>query len=166
MANQKLAFEDFILTVDYENREFVHTLHQMLINCGCKIEVKEAKSGYLVSYLLNKRTILNYVFRKKGLIIRIYANHLGSYLEFLDTLPDGMIKTIREAPLCKRLVTPGTCNSKCAMGYDFLLRGEHFQKCRNSAFMFLLCNENNSFIETFLKNELEGTPPPVISMPF
>lgn len=154
MAKQKLGFEDFIATVDSECRDFVNELHDTLTKCGCGIEVKEAKSGYLVSYTLNKKTVANYVFRKKGLIIRIYANHLSSYMEFLETLPDTMVKSINDAPVCKRLVNPDACNPKCAKGYDFLLRGEHLQKCRNNAFMFTVGEDNNAFIKTFLKNEL------------
>jgi hypothetical protein len=123
---------------------------------GADYEVKEAKMGYLVSYLLNKKTIANYVSRKKGLIIRLYANCINQYMGFLDILPDGMVKTIRDAPICKRLMNHDTCNSKCPMGYDFVLRGQRLQKCRSNAFMFLLCAESNPFIKTFLKNELEA----------
>lgn len=156
MENKKLGFEDFIATVDSSYREFVNDLHHDFIEHGCKIEVKAAKSGYLVSYSLNKKTIANYVFRKKGLIVRIYANHINQYMGYLDTLPDGMIKTIHDAPICKRLVNPEDCNPKCAKGYDFLLRGEQLQKCRSNAFMFLLSEENNPFIKTFIVNELEA----------
>lgn len=156
MGNGKLTFEDFIVTVDNEYRDFVNDLHHTLISCGCVLEVKEAKSGYLASYQHNKKAVANYVFRKKGLIVRIYANHLGSYMKFLDTLPDGMLQTIKAAPVCKRLINPDACNSKCAMGYDFLICEEHLQKCRNNAFMFLVCEDYNPFIKTFLENEIEA----------
>lgn len=156
MANQKFSFEDFITTVEDEQSEFVTKLHQMLTQGGCKIEVKESKSGYLVSYILNKKTIANYVFRKKGLIVRIYANHITEYMEILDGFSDEMIKSIEDAPICKRLVNPESCNSKCAMGYDFILKGERYQKCRSNAFMFMFCEENNPFIEDFLKREMQA----------
>lgn len=156
MGNQKLGFEDFITAVDSGSIAFVNELHRDFIEYGCKIEVKEAKSGYVVSYTYNKKTIANYVFRKSGLMIRIYANHINQYIDFLNTLPDEMVKKIKTAPICKRLVSPDDCNSKCAMGYDFMLNGEHYQKCRNNAFMFLVCEDNNTFIKTFLKNELQA----------
>lgn len=151
----KLSFEDFIVTVDRGLTEFVIRLHSELTEGGCNIEVKEAKSGYVVSYLYNKKAIANYVFRKKGIFARIYGSHIVDYMEILDTLPDGMVKVIQNAPVCKRLIDPDTCNSKCTMGYDFIMHSEGYQKCRNNAFMFLLCEENNPFIETFLKKELE-----------
>lgn len=153
MENGKLGFEDFIAAVDKENEAFVRELHTSLLRLGCRIEVKTAKSGHLVSYLFENKALANYVFRKKGLLIRIYANHVNQYMDFLDTLPDGMLESIRSAPVCKRLIDPNTCNSRCPMGYDFSIRGEHFKKCRNNAFLFLMCEENNSFVRTFLTNE-------------
>lgn len=154
MANQKLGFEEFMKAVDSSNKAFVTNLHQEFLTYGCHIQVKEAKSGYVVSYLLDKKAVANFVFRKTGLIIRIYANHINKYMEFLETLPSSMRKSIQTSSICKRLVNPNDCNSKCAMGYDFLLGGVRLQKCRNNAFMFLLCDENNDFIKLFLHKEL------------
>lgn len=157
MAAEKLGFQDFIGTVEGDASEFITELHRLLTEGGCKIEVKEAKSGYVVSYRYDKKTIMNYVFRKKGMIARIYGNHVIDYMAFLDTLPDGMVKAIQDAPYCKRLLNPNDCNPKCAMGNDFILRGQREQKCRYSAFMFLLCEENNPFIKSFIMHELEAS---------
>ena len=151
----KLSFEDFIITVDSKFVEFITELHNELISLGCKIEVKEAKSGFVVSYLYNKKTLVNYVFRKKGIIARIYGSHIADYMEVLDTFPSELIKGIEDASVCKRLINPNDCNSKCSMGYDFIMQGKRYQKCRSNAFMFLLSNQNNPFIKTFLKKELE-----------
>lgn len=156
MAHVALGFEDFIQTVDTDSQAFVKELHQVLSDCGCKIEVKEAKSGYVVSYTWHKKTIANYVFRKKGLLVRLYANHLGEYMAFLDTLPPDMVKAIGDAPICKRLVKPDACNAKCPMGYEFLLQGQHHQKCRFNAFLFLVCTENNPAIRAFFTHELKA----------
>lgn len=154
MGKTELGFEEFIAAVDEANAGFVTELHQCFTDAGCKIGVKEAKSGYVVSYVLGKKTIANFVFRKKGIIIRIYANHIVNYMELLESLPEGMLKEIKRAPDCKRLLNPDACNPKCATGYDFLLQGDRLQKCRYSAFMFLLCNENNPFIKDLLQKEL------------
>ncbi|WP_195984126.1 hypothetical protein [Clostridium sp. D33t1_170424_F3] len=155
--SEKYTFHDFLDAVDVENQEFVRALHDELTELGCKIEVKLAKSGYVVSYSLNKKTIANYVFRKKGLIARIYANHIVQYMEVLDTLPEEMVRAIREAPVCKRLIDPSTCNQRCSMGYDFILKGERMQKCRNGAFMFLVSKESKPFIKALLLNEAKAS---------
>ena len=154
--SENYTFDDFLASVDTENQEFVSEMHYELTKRGCKIVVNLAKSGYVVSYNLNKKVIANYVFRKKGLVARIYASHIAQYMDILDTLPDDMVQDIQAAPICKRLVDPDTCNQKCSMGYDFVLKGERLRKCRNSAFMFSLSEENKPFIEALLLNEIEA----------
>lgn len=153
---KKIEFHEFIDTVPGENQDFVKELHDKLTELGCKIEIKEAKSGYLVSYLYNKRTVANYVFRRKGMFVRIYGVHVNEYEKVLETLPDEMTQAIQKAPICKRMADPDACNPKCSMGYDFRLKGEHYQKCRNGAFMFLVCPENNPYIQTLLLNEAKA----------
>lgn len=154
---EKYMFHDFLDSVTDDNKEFVSGLHDELTKLGCKADVKLAKSGYVVSYILNKKTIANYVFRKKGLIARIYASHIGQFMEILDTLPDEMAHTIQEAPICKRMVDPTACNQKCPMGYNLLLKGEHLQRCRNSAFMFLIQESSRPFVKSLILNEAKAS---------
>lgn len=49
------TFQDFLASVDGANQKFVSELHDGLTGLGCKIDVKSAKSGYVVSYSLNKK---------------------------------------------------------------------------------------------------------------
>lgn len=154
--SETYTFQDFLAAVDGENQRFVRELHDELTALGCKADVQSAKSGYVVSYSLNKKTIANYVFRKKGLIARIYAGHIAQYEELLDTLPEGMVRSIQEASICKRLVDPAACNQKCSMGYDFILKGQRLQRCRNNAFMFLLNEESRPYISSLLLHEVKA----------
>lgn len=156
IMNKKIEFDEFITSVSDENQRFVKELHNILMELGCRIEIKSAKSGYMVSYLYSNKTITNYVFRKKGMLARIYGVHANEYEKILETLPDELICSIQTAPICKRLADPEACNPKCAKGFEFWLRGEHYQKCRNSAFMFLVCPENNSFIQSLILNEVKA----------
>lgn len=151
-----IEFDEFITSVSEENQQFVSDLHQELINHGCTINIKEAKSGYVVAYLYQKKTIANYVFRKKGMFIRIYGAHVKEYEDILDTFPSDMINAISKAQICKRLVDPNACNPKCSMGYDFMMKDEHYQKCRNGAFMFLVCSKNNPYIQSLLLHEVKA----------
>ena len=154
---EKYTFQDFLASVDGENQKFVSEVHNELTGLGCKAEVKAARSGYVVSYSLNKRTLANYVFRKKGLMARIYPNHMADYMEVFDDIPEGVAKAIQDAPVCKRMLDPAACNSRCPMGYDFVLKGQRLQKCRSSAFLFLLSEENRAFVKTLLLNEANIT---------
>ena len=144
--DKEIEFQDFITSVPIENQDFVKELHNKLMELGCKIEIKTAKSGNMVSYLYHKKTVANYVFRKKGMLVRIYGVHVNEYEKILETLPCEMVSTIQKAPICKRLADPT----------DFWLKGEHYQKCRNSAFMFLVCPQNNPFIQSFLLSEVKA----------
>lgn len=154
--SETYTFEDFLATVEDQDQEFVRGVHRELAALGCRADVKAAKSGYVVSYMVNKKTVANYVFRKKGLIMRIYANHISEYMDILDTLPDSMTETIRKAPVCKRLLNPEDCNQRCQMGYDFIMKGERFQKCRNGAFLFLLTEESKPFVESLVLHEVQA----------
>ena len=88
---KSITFEEFFITVPQENQKFVKELHQDLVKHGCTMTIKEAKSGYMAAYLYQKKTIMNYVFRKKGLFLRLYGEHAKDYEACLDTLPKDMI---------------------------------------------------------------------------
>lgn len=148
-------FNLFMETVDGRFRNFVNQINEYLTEKGCKCDIKTAKSGYVVSYVLSsKRTLATFIFRKTGMKLRIYPKYIREYQEFLNTLPEKMKKEIKKASMCKRLVNPDDCNPKCVMGYTFEMDGEQYQKCRYMAFQPTLSEENNPFIKEFLENEL------------
>lgn len=156
MNDINLRYEDFLNEVNPIFREFVNETNGFLLQKGCKIKIETAKNGYVVSYndMTSGKVIANFVFRKFGLFIRIYGDHIAQYASLLETLPNGMVRTIEKAPICKRLADPTKCNSRCKMGYIFPLNNVEFQKCRFNCFMFLISDENNPFIKTFLENEI------------
>lgn len=151
-------FNLFMETVDGPSRDFVSQINGFLTEKGCTCDIKNAKSGYVVSYLLSgsKRTLATFISRKSGMKLRIYPEHIREYQAFLDTLPDKAKKDIKKASICKRLVNPDDCNPKCVMGYSFHMDGEPYQKCRYMAFQITLSEENNPFIRQFLENELSA----------
>jgi len=154
MAKEKITFEQFIEAVDADNKPFVQQLHSYLLDSGCKVAFEEKKNGFLASYKYGKppRAFLNFVFRKHGMLTRIYGEHVGQYPDFLNTLPAEMVKSIQSAGDCKRLVN-NTCSPKCT-GYDFVIGSEHFQKCRYNCFEFLMTSDSNPYIKSFVEHEL------------
>lgn len=149
-------FALFLETVDARFQDFVNELNQCLMGHGCKCDIKTAKSGFGVSYVLNscKRTLATFVPRKSGMKLRIYPEHIQGYQSFLDTLPEKVKREIKKASVCKRLINPDDCNPKCVMGYTFVLDGEQYQKCRYMSFQLTLSEENNPYIKEFLQKEL------------
>lgn len=156
MTKKPELYEAFLERVEPQHRAFVAELHELFLKNGCTAEIKPARSGFLVSYKFaaTKKTIANFVFRKSGLLLRLYADRASSEEALLSTLPEGMLATIRKAPDCKRLTLSGSCNPRCAAGYDFIIRGEPFQKCRCNAFLFPLRAENNPFLRELVAREL------------
>lgn len=121
------------LEITGTSRNFVEDINTFLLDCSCKREIKTAKSGFTVSYLLQdtKKTIATFVCRKTGIKIRIFPQRLNEYADFLNTLPANMKKEITKASVCKRLINPNDCNPKCVMGYDFIMDKERYQKTNN-----------------------------------
>ena len=147
---------DEFLEITGASRNLVEDINDFLLDSGCKREIKTAKSGFTVSYLLQdtKKTFAAFVCRKTGIKIRIFPQRLNEYMEFLDTLPVKMKKEIVKASVCKRLVNPDDCNPKCVMGYDFIMDKKRYQRCRYMAFMPSVNEESIPYIKKFLQNEL------------
>ena len=74
----------------------------------------------------------------------------------METLPDEMFTAVKNAPVCKKLLNPSDCTPNCTAGYDFTVKGEHFQKCKNSCFMFDLNEGNNPYITAFAEHEIKS----------
>lgn len=156
MAKEEIKFNDFLVSVEPDNQDFIRDLHDYLVDNDCKEKIESKSSGYFVTYAhgKTKKSVINLLFRKKGLIIRIYGENVGKYLGFINSLPPDMVKAINKAGVCKRLVNPDACNPRCTTGYDFVINGLRYQKCKNSCFQFDINSKNNPFIRTFCENEV------------
>ena len=155
MAQEKINFEQFVESVDADNKPFVQALHNYLLESGCKVAFEEKKNGYLASYKHGKppKALLNFVFRKEGMLTRIYGERISGYPDFLNTLPDEMVRYIEKSGECKRL-TQNTCSLKCS-GYDFMIGNVRHQKCRYNCFEFLMTDESKPYIKSFVEHELK-----------
>ncbi len=156
MANKAELFEDFLVFAGEEHRGYIMQLHNFFTEEGCDANVKEAKRGYIVSYVHKptKRTVANYIFRKNGIMMRIYPENIMSYPQIIDTLPTSMKASMEKASVCKKLLDPTTCSPNCKMGFDYILEGKQQQKCRSNAFLFFLNDDDNPYIEEIVKNEV------------
>ena len=114
MAKEEIRFEDFLANVTPDNLDFVRSTHAYVTKSGCTYKIEAAKSGHVLSYILprSKKVLLNYVFRKNGMIVRIYGDFVNNYSDILETLPKGMADSIEKSPPCKRLNDLTKCNSR------------------------------------------------------
>jgi len=154
-----IPFSDFLAMAGAEHEEFIKELDAYLQQSGCVVEIKEAASGYVVSYIHkpSKRTVANYVFRKKGPMLRVYADNVLSYMDIFVRWPKSMTDTLKKSGICKRLVDPNACNARCLKGFDFILDGERRQPCRYGPnFTFLLDEESKPHLLEIMRREMEA----------
>ena len=45
-----ITYDDFLKVVETNNLPFVNEVHKLFLDNGCKMEIKEAKQGYVVTY--------------------------------------------------------------------------------------------------------------------
>lgn len=146
MAKEKVSFKEFLMAVTPEHQAFVEKLNNKLIEQGCDLVIKEVKSGYTASYQLKKKTVMNWVFRKSGILARIYGDNAGKYEDILASLPADMQKEMTTSRDCKRLIDPNACSDTCVKGFVYALNGEIHKKCRNAGMFFWLTNETSEHI--------------------
>lgn len=146
MAKEKGSFKDFLSAVAPEYQAFVEKLNNKLMEQGCDLVIKEAKSGYTASYRLENKTVMNWVFRKSGVLARIYGDNARKYEDIIASLPADMQKKMTASRDCKRLIDPKACSDTCVKGFVYNLNGNTYKKCRNDGMFFLLTDESAQHI--------------------
>lgn len=147
MAKEKVLFQVFLSAVAPEHQGFVVQLNDKLIEQGCDLVIKEVKNGYTASYQVEKKTVMNWVFRKAGILARIYGDNADKYEDVITSLPDDMKKKMTASRDCKRLIDSNACSPTCVKGFVYSLNGVAHKKCRNDGMFFLLTNETAEHIE-------------------
>lgn len=145
----------FLNDIPAESQGFVLELDKYLTEKGSKRTIKSAKSGFVTSYSSPKsgNALLNYVFRKTGVKIRIYAQNVGEYAAILSDFPDDMKKDIIKARDCKKL-NGLNCSPTCGGGYAFTMEGVDYKKCKNMAFFHSLEEGNFVAIRKLVEAEI------------
>lgn len=149
------TFMLFLNDIPAESQGFVLELDKYLTEKGCKRTIKSAKSGFVTSYssLESGNALLNYVFRKTGVKIRIYAQNVGEYSAILSDFPDDMKKEITKSGDCKKLHDLN-CSPTCKGGYTFMMDGVEYKKCKNMAFFHSLEEGNFDAIRKLIEAEV------------
>ncbi|WP_127942764.1 hypothetical protein [Mycoplasma sp. ATU-Cv-703] len=144
-------YKDFIQSVDPQHRDSVQKTHDALLAAGFKIAIENKASGFFVTYKnpKTKRILPSFLFRKSGLLPRLYSENPPS--DVLDNLTAEMEKEIDKAPACKY------CSEKCAKGYKFTIRGTAHDKCRFNAFLFSITEKSTPLLSKWIQHEIGGT---------
>ncbi|MCL2396802.1 MAG: hypothetical protein FWC93_01930 [Defluviitaleaceae bacterium] len=153
------TFNDFLISAGTSHETFINQLHTYLQENDCTWKIRETANGYVVSYIHKptKRTVANFLFRKKMPMLRIYADNVLSYEEKVSKWPDVMKDAILKGGNCSRLSDPTACNSRCLKGFDFVLDGQRQQKCRcHMGFTFLLDDETKPHLLEIMEHEMRA----------
>lgn len=149
------TFMLFLNDIPAENQGFVLELDKYLTSKGSKRTIKTAKSGFVTSYAspVTGKALLNYVFRKTGVKMRIYAQSIGEHSDILSDLPENMREDIKKSGECKKL-NGLKCSPTCTGGYTFVMDDVEYKKCKNMAFFHYLTEENYDAIKKLIRSEL------------
>ncbi len=148
-------FMMFLNDIPAECQGFVLELDKFLTENGSKRTIKSAKSGFVTSYTSPKtgKALLNYVFRKTGVKMRIYAQNIGEYDDILIDFPDNMKKDIVKAGDCKKL-NGLKCSPTCGGGYSFTIDGVQYKKRNNKAFFHNIKEKHFETIRKMIYKEI------------
>jgi len=155
MEQANYQFEDFLMSVGDDYKDFVHTVNERLSQEGCKVKIGSSKTNlFSVKYTQGRKGVFNFMLRKKGFKASVYAANYAQYPDVLNSLPESMVAQIAKTAACKNMTDPPTCWDGC-VGYDIHIGDERHQKCKFSCFQFNIDAESMPFLLTLLESELQ-----------
>ncbi|MCL2438309.1 MAG: hypothetical protein FWE26_02650 [Coriobacteriia bacterium] len=155
MEKGSYQFEDFLVGVDDQYKDFVLEVNELLLQAGCKVKIGSSKINlFSVKYTQGRRGVFNFMLRRKSFKASVYAANYVQYLEVLNRLPESMVAQISKVAACKNMDNPPTCWDGC-IGYDIPIGEENYQKCRFKCFQFDVNAESIPFLLELLESELK-----------
>ena len=161
MPKAKYQLEDFITIVNEDCKEFVSTVHEIMLSEKYKPKIQIMKStGLQLSYAEPKikgvsGIILIFFMREGKLMIRIYAKNHKAYPDVLNRLPETIVNQIENAPDCVKFSDPNKCWKGCR-GFDFNIQGQQYQKCYVACFQLIVDNEGTPYFLELIEHEVKA----------
>ena len=156
MTQPTPQFNDFLLYLNDDQKNFAITINDKLLQEGCKVKITTSKTTlFSVKYTEGRRWLVTFSLRKKGLKVSIYAKNYANYPEVLNTLPPNLQSQIINAPDCKNLVGPKKCSWADCIGYSIPIGGNIHQKCYYQCFQFDVDAESIPSLLGLLDSELK-----------
>ena len=147
-----MTFNEYLKLMPIEIHNTIQDIHSELSDMGFIEEIKEAKSGPVLSYAKDKKVLLNYVYRESSIKVRLYATNISKYEKRLIKLPDKMKAELKKANDCKKL-NGLNCTPTCQGGYTYTLDGEVLKKCKSMAFLMNMNFESLEYVYDLIIHE-------------
>jgi len=157
MQETNYQFEDFLMAISEEHKDFALTVNEKLLQEGCKVKIGSSKTNlFSVKYIQGRKGVLNFTLRKKGLTVSIYARSFEQYSDVLNGLHARVIDQIVKAPDCKNLIGPKKCSWAECIGYSIPIGDDLHQKCMYQCFQFSIDIESIPSLLELLESELKA----------
>ena len=155
MEQTNYQFEDFLMSVGEEYKDFVLTVNELLLQEGCKVKIGSTKTNlFSVKYTQGRKGVFNFMLRKRGMKASVYAANFAQYPDVINSLPESMVQQIAKTSDCKNMASPPTCWDGC-VGYDIHIGAEQYQKCKFGCFQFDVNAESIPILLAWLQRELK-----------
>jgi hypothetical protein len=137
------------------NRSFIVDIDNILVEKRYNLRIA-GKDVLKMTYThaKTKRGLVSFTISGDALNVHIYADHVNKYINDILPLPDAMLKSIKKGRKCDNLVNPGSCYPECIMGYDLLIDGVRYQKCRYMNFKFAVNDDTRVHIKSMILKEM------------
>jgi len=160
MSKAKYQLDDFLALLDNGYKDFVITVHELLMQEGYKLKIQSTKLyGLHISYSqpkikVVKGIIVYFIIQNSKLMIRINADNHARYPDVLNRLPENILSQIDKSSDCMKAAGPQKCWQGC-IGYDFHIGDKRYLKCITNCFMLDVNSENFLFLLEMIKCELK-----------
>ena len=158
MPKAKYQFEDFLIIIKDEYKSFVTTVHELMLQDGCRPKIEITKSnGFQLAYFQPKvksvaGRILILYFHHEELTVRIHIENHTKYPKLLNDLPEQAVHQVDKASDCVKFANPEKCWQGCK-GYDFYIGEKHYQKCIVNCLQVKIDSESIPVLLELIKSE-------------
>jgi len=152
-----LTFGDMYRALNDNNREIAVIFNECI---GNKAKVKFRTIDFMrnrwhgvYTGIKSKQVLCTIKNEHDDLSVKMNLEHIGTYMDTVMALPEGLQKEIREnAWNCNQ----SQCNPKCAGGFKFEMDGEKYSKCRGGAFTFTnIAPDDAEHLKLLLEHEMK-----------
>jgi hypothetical protein len=142
-------------SLDEMNRSFIADIDNILTEKRYNIRIAGTDDKKITyTHAKTKRGLVSFTVSGNVLNVHIYADRVSRYINDLLPLPDVMLKSMKKGRKCDNLVNPGSCYPECIKGYDLVIDGERYQKCRYMNFKFVVNDDTRAHIEKMILKEM------------
>jgi hypothetical protein len=145
VKTHKMYIRECLNSLTPEMATYITELDILLTENNCKNEGDPGNFKYAFTYTSKKtkKVVCKIAFGITGCSIKLNAEHINEYLNFITKLPTDMLDIMKNGWNCAKAFDINGCNPKCQAGFKFKIDGTEYLKCRCLNFNFSINNATN-----------------------